>query len=87
MKSSHKAAAILAAVTLGVSAAVIAHPGQGQMGGGMGMHGKAGMHQGMRGAAQQSMTPEERRKLAEANRAEMHKRAQEKSTESNTHSH
>ena len=84
MKSSHKAAAILAAVTLGVSAAVIAHPGEG---GGMGMHGKAGMHQGMRGAAQQSMTPEERRKLAEANRAEMHKRAQEKSTESNTHSH
>ena len=103
MKTSHKAAAILAAVTLGVSAAVIAHPNQGQMGGGMGMHGKAGMPQGMRGAGQQLMTPEERsammekmrdaktpeerQKLAEANRAEMRKRAQEKGAESNTHTH
>jgi Spy/CpxP family protein refolding chaperone len=103
MKRSYKAAGIFAALTLGVAAAALAHPGQGQMGGGMGMHGKAGMHQGMGAAGQQlitpeersalmekmrdAQTPEERRKLAEANRAQMHKRAQEKSTESNTHTH
>ena len=103
MKRSYQAAGFFAALTLGVAVAALAHPGQAQMGGGMDMHGKAGMHQGMRGAGQQLMTPEERsalmekmrdaqtpeerRKLAEANRAQMHKRAQEKSTESNKHTH
>jgi hypothetical protein len=117
MKRSYKAAGIFAALTLGVAAAALAHPGQEQMGGGKGMHGKAGMHQGMRGAGQQLMTPdersalmekmrdaktpEERQKLAEANRAEMQKRAKEKgitlpehrgpragrTSESDTHTH
>ncbi|HEX6265602.1 MAG TPA: hypothetical protein VFZ81_01765 [Burkholderiales bacterium] len=93
MKRSHKAAAgIFAAVSLGLAAAVFAHPGE--MGGGMGMHAQAGMQHGMHGAGQQLMTPEERsalmekmrsaktpeerQELAEANRAEMEKRAKEK---------
>jgi len=100
MKRSHKlAAGVFTAVSLGLAAAVFAHPGG--MGGGMGMHGKAGMQQGMHGAGQQMITPEERQKLAEANRAEMEKRAKEKgvtlpehrgpragaTSESNTHAH
>jgi len=100
MKRSHIAAAgVAAALSLGVAAAVFAHPGQ--MGGGMGPAMKAGMGHGpMTGgpagfaAGQQLMTPEERtalqekmrsaktpeerQKLAEANHAEMQKRAQEK---------
>lgn len=88
MKFSRKIA-IGAAAALGLAAGVvIAHPGQ--MGGGMG-HGPMGAGPA---AAQQLMTPEEqaafrekmqnaksaeeRRKLAEANRAEMEKRAKEK---------
>jgi len=94
MKRSHRAAGIFAALSLGVAAAVLAHPGQGQMGGGMGMHGKSAMQQGMHGAGQQLMTPEERsalmekmrsaktpeerQKLADENRTEMQKRAKEK---------
>jgi Spy/CpxP family protein refolding chaperone len=66
----------------------------GQAGMQQGMHGKAGMQQGMHGAGQQLMTPEERsalmekmrnagtpeerQKIAEANRTEMQKRAKEK---------
>ena len=84
MKRSHKAAAgVVAALSLGVAAAVFAHPGQ--MGGSMGPAMKAGMGHGpMAGgpaghaAGQQLMTPEERQKLAEANHAEMQKRAKEK---------
>jgi len=76
MKHSYKAAGIIAALGLGLAAAVHAHPGQQ---GGMGMHdkagmqqgmqGKAGMHEGMRGAAQQLMTPEERTALMEKMRS------------------
>ncbi|TAK83578.1 MAG: hypothetical protein EPO20_18225 [Betaproteobacteria bacterium] len=100
MKHSHKAAlSVVAALSLGVAAAVFAHPGQ--MGGGMGPAMKGGTGPGrMAGgpagfaAGQQLMTseertalmekmrnaktPEERQKLAEANRAEMRKRAKEK---------
>jgi hypothetical protein len=93
VKRSHKAAAgIFAAVSLGLAAAVFAHPGE--MGGGMSMHGQAGMQHGMHGAGQQLMTPEERsalmekmrsaktpeerQKLAEETHAEMQKRAKEK---------
>jgi len=100
MKRSHKTAAgVAAALSLGVAAAVFAHPGQ--MGGGMGPAMKGGMGHGpMAGGAagfsagQQLMTPEERtalqekmrsaktpeerQKLAEANHAEMQKRAKEK---------
>jgi hypothetical protein len=99
MKRLHKAAAVVAALSLGVAAAVLAHPGQ--MGGGMGAAMKGGMGHGrMAGgpagfaAGQQLMTleertalmekmrnaktPEERQKLAEANRAEMQQRAKEK---------
>ena len=49
------------------------------MGNGMGM-GPGMMHGGFAGQAtgQQLMTPEERQKLAEANHAEMQKRAKEK---------
>ena len=92
MKRSHKAAAgIVAVLGLGVAVAAFAQPGA--MGTGMGpgmMHG--GFAGPM--AAQQLMTPdertalqekmhnaktlEERQKLAEANRAEMQKRAKEK---------
>ena len=119
MKRTHKLAAGVFTVVglgLGLAAAVFAHPG-GQMGGGMGMHGQAGMQHGMHGAGQQLMTPEERsalmekmrnaktpeerQKLAEANRAEMEKRAKEKgitlpehrgpragaTSESDTHAH
>jgi hypothetical protein len=94
MKRSHKAAAIFAALTLGAAAAVLAHPGQGQMGGGngpamkggLGMHAKAGMQQGMHGAGQQLMTPEERSALTEKMRSaktpeERQKLAQETRTE------
>jgi hypothetical protein len=62
MKRSRKAAGVLAALALGVSAAALA---QGQTGGGMGMPGKAGMQHGMHGAGQQLMTPEERSALME----------------------
>ena len=66
MKRSHKVAAgVVAALSLGVAAAVFAHPGQ--MGGGMGPAMKGGMGSGrMAGgpagfaAGQQLMTPEER---------------------------
>ena len=66
MKRSHKVAAgVVAALSLGVAAAVFAHPGQ--MGGGMGPAMKGGMGPGrMAGgpagfaAGQQLMTPEER---------------------------
>jgi hypothetical protein len=108
MKRSYKiAAAIVAALGVGVVAAAFAHPGA--MGGGMGPGMMGGMGPGMMGGmgparmrdgfagpmgAQQLMspeersafqekmrdakTPEERQKLAEANRAEMQKRAKEK---------
>ena len=92
MKRSHKVAAgVAAALSLGVAAAVFAHPGQ--MGGGMGhgpmAGGPAGFSAGQqlmtleeRTALQEKMrsakTPEERHKLAEANHAEMQKRAREK---------
>ena len=84
MKRSHKVAAgVVAALSLGVAAAVFAHPGP--IGGGMGPAMKGGMGHGrMAGgpaghaAGQQLMTPEERQKLAEGTRAEMHKRAKEK---------
>jgi hypothetical protein len=100
MKRLHKvAAAVAAALGLGVAAAAFAHPGamRGGMGPGMmGGMGPAMMHGGFAGptGAQQLMTPEERnafqekmrnattpeerRKLAEANRAEVQKRAKEK---------
>jgi|CXWL01.1.fsa_nt_gi hypothetical protein len=99
-RSTIAAAGLAAAVTLGMAATAIAHPGM--VGGGMGPMGKGGMGPGamMRGgfagpmAGQQLMSaeertamlekmraagsPEERRKLGEANRAEMEKRAKEK---------
>lgn len=92
MKLSHKIG-IGAAVALGLAAGVvIAQPGQ--MGGAMGMHGPmAGMQHGPMGGQQlmtpeehsafqekmrNARTPEERQKLAQANRAEMEKRAKEK---------
>ena len=83
MKRSHKLAlGIAASLGLGLgAAAAIAHPEQ-MMGGPMGMHGMGGTGHGPMGAgpaaAQQLMTPEERQKLAEANRAEMEKRAKDK---------
>ena len=92
MKRSHEVAAgVVAALSLGVAAAVFAHPGQ--MGGGMGpgrmAGGPAGFAAGQqlmtpeeRSALQEKMrsakTPEERQKLAAATRAEMQKRAKEK---------
>jgi hypothetical protein len=89
MKRSHKlAVGIAAAVGLGLgAAAVIAQPGA--MGGGMGPQMKGGMHAmgGLltpeeRSAFQEKMrnakTPEERQKIAAANRAEIEKRAKEK---------
>jgi len=71
MKRSHEVAAgVLAALSLGVAAAVFAHPGQ--TGGGMGPAMKGGMGHGrMAGgpaghaAGQQLMTPEERTALQE----------------------
>jgi hypothetical protein len=80
MKRSHKVAAgVVAALSLGVAAAVFAHPGQ--MGAGMGPAMKGGMGHGrMAGgpaghaAGEQLMTPEERTALQE----KMHKRAKEK---------
>ena len=71
MKRSHKVAAgVVAALSLGVAAAVFAHPGQ--MGAGMGPAMKGGMGHGrMAGgpagfaAGQQLMTPEERTALME----------------------
>ena len=80
MKRSHRVAlGIAASLGLGLgAAAAIAHPEQ-MMGGPMGMHGMGhGPMGGSPAAAQQLMTPEERQKLAEANRAEMEKRAKEK---------
>ena len=85
MKRSYRiAAGVAAALGLGLAAAAFAHPGA--------MHG--GMGPGMMGGMQQLMTPEEhsalqekmrnaktpdeRQKLAEANHAEMQKRAKEK---------
>lgn len=92
MKRSHKtAAAVVAALSLGVAAAALAQPGP--MGDGNGPHGKAGMQQGAMGGMQHGamgqgaagmgtghslMTPEERQKLAQATRDEMQKRAKEK---------
>jgi hypothetical protein len=107
MEHSRKlAAALVAALGLGVSAAASAHPGQ--MGGGMGPQARDSAQDCMRGSgvhgpraggrmgglAQQLMTPEERqavrekmrnaatpeerRQIAEATRAELQKRAQEK---------
>jgi hypothetical protein len=92
VKRSYKvAAAVAAALGIGVAAAAFAHPGA--MGGGMGpgmMHGSfAGpmaaqqlMTPEERTALQEKMrnakTPEERQKLAEANRTEMQKRAKDK---------
>lgn len=100
MKRSYKvAAAVAAALGLGVAAAALAHPGAMRSGMGAGMMGDMGpamMHGGFAGpmGASQLMTPEERsafqekmrsakspedrQKLAEANRAEMQKRATEK---------
>lgn len=71
MKRSHQVAAgVVAALSLGVAAAVFAHPGP--MGGGMGPAMKGGMGPGrMAGgpagfaAGQQLMTPEERAALQE----------------------
>ena len=103
MKRSRKTAVgIVAALSLGAAAAAFAHPGP--MGDGNGAHGKAGMQQGKMGGMQHGamghgaggmgaghslMTPEERTALHEANRAEMQKRAKEKSaaSESDTHAH
>ena len=86
MKRSYKvAAAVAAALGLGIAAAAFAHPGGMQgMGPGM-MHGgpmaalvtpeeRAAMQEKMRNAK----TPEERQKIAESMRTEMQKRAQEK---------
>src|SRR3990170_8173608 len=75
MKRSHKVAAgVVAALSLGVAAAVFAHPGQ--MGGGMGPAMKGGMGPGrMAGgpagfaAGQQLMTPEERTAIQEKMRS------------------
>lgn len=80
MKRSHKVAAgVVAALSLGVAAAVFAHPGQ--MGDGMGPAMKGGMGHGrMAGgpaghmAGQPLMTPEGRAELQE----KMHRRAKEK---------
>ncbi|HUG79083.1 MAG TPA: hypothetical protein VML57_16495 [Burkholderiales bacterium] len=75
MKRSHKVAAgVVAALSLGVAAAVFAHPGQ--MGDGMGPAMKGGMGHGrMAGGpaghmtGQQLMTPEERTALQEKMRS------------------
>jgi hypothetical protein len=104
MKRSHKTAGgIVAALSLGVAVAASAQPGS--MGDGNGAHGKSGMQHskmgGMQhgamghgaagmGAGHSLMTPEERHKLAQANREEMQKRAQEKGMtlpQSDTHTH
>ena len=70
MKRSHRvAAAVAAALSIGVGAAAFAHPGG--MGGGMG---PGAMPEKMRNAS----TPEERQKLAKAHRDEMQKRAKER---------
>jgi predicted phage tail protein len=86
MKRSYKvAAAVAAALGLGVAAAAFAHPGG--MGGGMGPGMMMGGMQQLvtpeeRSAFQEKMrnakTPEERQEIAQAQRAEMQKRAQEK---------
>lgn len=68
MKRSYKiAAALAAAAGLGMATAASAHPGM--------MHG--GMGSGME-KMRNAKTSEERQKLAEANQAEMQKRAKEK---------
>jgi hypothetical protein len=101
VKRSRIAAGIFAALTLGVAAAAFAHPGE--AGGGMGMHGNAGMQHAMHGAGQQSMrseersalmekmrsakTPEERHQLVEGARAEMQQRAKEKAATTESNTH
>jgi hypothetical protein len=84
MKRSYRiAAAVAAALGLGLAAAAFAHPDAMMHGGVAGpMAGQQLMTLEERTALQEKMrnakTPEERRKLAEANRAEMQKRAKEK---------
>jgi hypothetical protein len=82
MKTAYRVA-IAAALGLGLAAAASAHPGE--MGGAMGpgaMGGQQLMTPEERTALMDKMrnakTPEERQKIAEANRAEMEKRANEK---------
>jgi Spy/CpxP family protein refolding chaperone len=84
MKRSHKIAiGVAASLGLGLgAAAAFAHPGQM----GAGPAGQMGGHQLMtteeqaafREKMQNAKTPDERQKLAEANRTEMQKRAKEK---------
>jgi hypothetical protein len=89
MKRSHKAAAgVAAALSLGVAAAVFAHPGQ--MGGGMGPAMKSGMGHGPMAsgpsgfaAGQQLMTPEERAALQEKMRNAKTPEERQKLTEAN----
>lgn len=83
MKTAYRVAmGAVAALSLGLAAAAFAHPGQ--MGGGPAgrMAGQQLMSPEEHTALQEKMrnakTPEERQKLAEANRAEMEKRAKEK---------
>jgi hypothetical protein len=90
MKRSYKlAAAVAAALGLGISAAALAEPQH--MGEGHGAHGMGGMRHGQglmsaeeRSALQEKMrnakTPEDRHNLADATHAEMQKRAKEKGT-------
>jgi hypothetical protein len=91
MKRSHKTAAgIAAALSLGVAAAAFAQPGP--MGDGNHPHGKAGMQHSRMGGMQHGAmghgkTPEERQKLAQATREEMHKRAKEKGVTLPQHQH
>jgi hypothetical protein len=83
--------AVAAILGLGLAATAFAHPGQ--MGGAMGPGMMGGMGHGAMGGQQlmtseertalmekmrNAKTPEERQKIAEANRAEMEKRAKEK---------
>lgn len=104
MKRSHKAAAVIAAaLSLGITSAAIAQPGNGshhkagmQHGkmGGM-QHGEMGGHSLMtreeRTALQEKMrnakTPEERHELAQATREEMQKRAKEKGATAQSDTH
>ena len=67
--------AIAVALSLGLAVTAFAQPGQ--MGGNMGQGMQRGMGQGQM-QMRSAKTPEERQKLAEANRAEMEKRATEK---------
>ena len=84
MKRSHKVVAgIAAGLGLALASAAFAHP--------EGMQGMQGMQHGMMGGmshAGMGKTPEERQKLADANRAKMQKRAKEKGiTLPEPHSH